>query len=383
MPSAWASVRSSTVRARAVEQSPNALDDIEQELQQASAMSEGAAPQAPDAAVPSTAATTPPVAAAPASPPIGGLPDWAQQAKAINLPDVHISVFAPQLADTDWGVGDPVVIDVAEASSTGRNADGTLVRLVEGIRVTIYTVPDARPDEFRRALERARPALVARGAGHVYDALAAVAGGTTETTVAQAATAAASESTIDSPRSTVAEAPVSHDLPAWASQVEALHIPGTMILLRQAVGAGQPPVQVERAVSDPDVGVRIDLYVTPTASLADLREAVQRSGARELGPAFWHLTQLADSAPSAVTLAAAAGPSAATALTQRRSRDDPLRQKSFPLTVPMRCARFWPKPDGVWRRGSRRLRRPRWSTSAPGAPPAGRSGVPRTPRNRS
>ncbi|HBQ38628.1 MAG TPA: hypothetical protein DD714_06555, partial [Candidatus Omnitrophica bacterium] len=105
MPSAWASVRSSTVRARAVEQSPNALDDIEQELQQASAMSEGAAPQAPDAAVPSTAATTPPVAAAPASPPIGGLPDWAQQAKAINLPDVHISVFAPQLADTDWGVG--------------------------------------------------------------------------------------------------------------------------------------------------------------------------------------------------------------------------------------------------------------------------------------
>src|SRR3989338_8785696 len=225
MPSAWASVNSSTVRARAVEQSPSALDDIQRDLQQASSMSEGAVPQAPDAAAPSTAATTPPVAAAP---PIGGLPDLAQQAAAISIPDVHISVFPPQLADTDGGVGDPVVIDVAEASSTGRNADGTLVRLVEGIRVTIYTVPDARPDEFRRALERARPALVARGAGHVYDALAAVAGGTTETTVAQAATAPAGQATIDSPRSTVAEAPVSHDLPAWASQVEALHIPGTM-----------------------------------------------------------------------------------------------------------------------------------------------------------
>ena len=202
MPSAWASVRSSTVRARAVEQSPNALDDIEQELQQASAMSEGAAPQAPDAAVPSTAATTPPVAAAPASPPIGGLPDWAQQAKAINLPDVHISVFAPQLADTDWGVGDPVVIDVA---------DGTLVRPVEGIRVTIYTtVPDATPEEFRRALERARPALVARGAGHVYDALVAVAGGPTETTVAQAAPATLSVVAAAPPVATTSE----RELPA-------------------------------------------------------------------------------------------------------------------------------------------------------------------------
>src|SRR3972149_791672 len=43
-----------------------------------------------------------------------------------------------------------------------------------------------------------------------------------------------------------------------------------------------------------------------------------------------------------------------------------------------RGARFWPKPDGVWRRGSRRLRRPRrWRRRGRCRPAAGRPGPPK------